>query len=374
MLTLRKTSLFEEHKKAGAKLVDFAGFSMPLQYQGIIFEHNSVRKSAGIFDVSHMGEFLVSGSDALNYLNYLVPNEMKKIEKPGNAIYTQLCSEKGGTIDDLIIYHIDDGFLVVVNASNIEKDWLWFNKHKSSFNNIKLVTISDSISLIALQGPKSEEIINRTLNINVRAYHGTPLPEKYFSIKKYQDIWISRTGYTGEDGFEIFIDNEINAVKIWGELIKAGAIPCGLGSRDTLRLEACYPLYGHELDENTSPLEAGLSWSVKLNKKDNFIGKEALLKQKSEGLKKKLVCLKINDKLIARQGHKVYNKNKNEIGIICSGSQGITVGYPIATAYVLPEYSTTGSEAFINIRDRLVSATIVQKPFYRKVSDPFPNN
>lgn len=361
MLTLRKTNLFEEHKKAGAKLVDFAGFEMPLQYQGIISEHNAVRNHSGIFDVSHMGEFLISGKDALNYLDFLVPNNIKKIENPGSAIYTQLCNEKGGSVDDLIIYRLKNEFIAVVNASNIEKDWLWFNKNKNNFN-IELSNISDSISLIALQGPKSEEILSKALNINIESLKA----QKYFTIQKYADNWISRTGYTGEDGFEIFIYNPKSAISIWNELIKNGALPCGLGARDTLRLEACYPLYGHELDEETSPLEAGLGWSVKLYKAQDFIGKEALIKQKNEVLRKKLVCLKINDKAIARQGHKVYNKNKEEIGIICSGSQGITVGYPIATAYVPPQYTKIGNDLLINIREKLVSATVVQRPFYKR--------
>ncbi|MBI2995270.1 MAG: glycine cleavage system aminomethyltransferase GcvT [Candidatus Melainabacteria bacterium] len=360
MLTLRKTQLIEEHKKARAKLVDFAGFEMPLQYQGIIAEHNAVRKNVGVFDVSHMGEFLVSGKDASEYLNYLVPNDLKKIEEPGRGIYTQICNQSGGTIDDLIIYHIDADYLVVVNASNIDKDWNWFNKNKANFN-VELKNISNNISLLAVQGPKSQSILTNILKIDLET-------QKYFHIQKYQSNWISRTGYTGEDGFEIFLDSQNQAVLIWQELIKAGVVPCGLGARDTLRLEAAYPLYGHELDEETSPLEAGLGWSIKLEKENDFIGKETLLKQKKEGLKKKLVCLKINDRLIARQEHKVFTKNDEEIGIVCSGSQGITVGYPIATAYVSPKFSEIGNELFVSIREKLVSATIVKRPFYSRQS------
>lgn len=362
MLTLKKTPLFEEHKKCGGKLVEFAGFAMPVQYKGIIAEHSAVRKNVGIFDVSHMGEFMVSGDDALNYLNYLVPNNVKKIEKAGTGLYTQICNERGGTVDDLIIYKLDLSFLVVVNASNIDKDWNWFNKNKKGFN-IELKNLSENISLLAIQGPNSSDILAKALGIHPDSFK----LQKYFCIKKHNQDWIAKTGYTGEDGFEVFIDNPTRAVTIWKELISLGAEPCGLGARDTLRLEAAYPLYGHELTDDISPLEAGLGWSVKLDKECDFIGKQALLKQKNEGLKKKMICLKINDKLIARQGHKVFSKDKAEIvGIIASGSQGITVGYPIATAFVLPNFSEIGIELLVNIRDKFTSATVVRRPFYKK--------
>lgn len=356
MLTLRKTKLFEEHKKLGAKMVDFAGFEMPVQYQSIIAEHNAVRTNAGIFDVSHMGEFTAGGRDALSYLNYMVPNEIKKIEQPGKGIYTQLCNEHGGTVDDLIIYRLEEDFLVVVNASNIEKDWKWFNDHKSGFN-VTLKNVSDNFSLLALQGPKAAEILSNVLDIKP----DNLILHKYFEIKKYQSYLVARTGYTGEDGFEIFIDDPSKTVLIWQEFIKLGAIPCGLGARDTLRLEAAYPLYGHELDDDISPLEAGLSWSVKLDKESDFIGKEALIKQKQEGLKKKIVCLTINDKVIARQGYKVFSKEGIEIGTICSGSHGITVGKPIATAFISLQHAEIGKEVLINIREKMVHAIIVPK-------------
>ena len=362
MLTLRKTNLYDEHKKLGAKIADFANFEMPIQYQGIISEHNAVRNNAGVFDVSHMGEFIISGKDALHYLNHLVPNDIRKIEEPGKALYTQICNERGGTVDDLIIYKLDLEFLVVVNASNIEKDWKWFCEHKNNFN-IELQNISESISLLAVQGPKAADFLADVLRLSADSLK----LQKCFEVRKYQANWIARTGYTGEDGFEVFIDNPNRAVAIWQELIKSGVIPCGLGARDTLRLEAAYPLYGHELDEETTPLEAGLGWSVSLDKQEDFISKQALLKQKQEGLKKKLVCLKINDKIIARQGHKVFSKEGLEIGVVCSGSQGITVGCPIATAYVVPALSNIDNEIFINIREKMVSATVVKRPFYKRI-------
>jgi len=361
VLTLKKTPLHEEHKRSNAKLVDFAGFEMPVQYQGIIAEHNSVRKNAGIFDVSHMGEFIVSGKESIEYLNHMVPNDIKKIEQPWKGLYTQLCNEHGGTIDDLIIYRLEEDFLVVVNASNIDKDWNWFNNRKSN-SNVNLKNISDHTSLLALQGPKSSEILSNVLKVKSEDLE----LHKYFEIKRYNSLLIARTGYTGEDGFEIFIQDSSNAVSLWQEFLKLGVTPCGLGARDTLRLEAAYPLYGHELDDETSPLEAGLGWSIKLDKKSDFIGKQILTNQKQSGLKKKIVCLKINDKVIARQGHKVCLKDGSEIGIVCSGSQGITVGFPIATAYVPPSHSEINNELFINIREKLVPVTVVKRPFYTR--------
>ena len=361
MITLKKTALLNEHKQASAKLVEFAGYEMPIQYKGIISEHNSVRSDSGIFDVSHMGEFLISGKSALDFLNYLVPNDIKKIEQPGKGLYTQICNENGGTIDDLIIYRLEEDFIAVVNASNIEKDWKWFNAQKNKFD-IQLTNISEKISLIAVQGPNAYKNLAKALNVDVTLLE----QQKYFDIKKHKSMWLARTGYTGEDGFEIFIDNEKEAISLWQELIKAGVTPCGLGARDTLRLEAAYPLYGHELDDETSPLEAGLGWSIKLEKQNDFLGKEALIKQKQNGLKKKLVCLKVNDRLISRQGYKVFSKDNNLIGTICSGSQGITVGYPIATAYIPPQYDTVGEVLLIEIREKLIPATIVKRPFYKK--------
>ncbi len=361
MLTLKKTCLLDEHKSASAKIVPFAGFEMPVQYKGIIAEHTIVRTNVGVFDVSHMGEFIVSGKDAVSYLNFLVPNDISKINEPGKGLYTQICNKNGGTVDDLIIYNLGDKFLVVVNASNIDKDWDWFNENKIGFS-ISLENKSDYYSLLAVQGPKAEETLSKVLSIDLN----TLKLHKYFEIKKYNNLLIARTGYTGEDGFEIFTESEKDTIKLWQDLLNAGVAPCGLGARDTLRLEVAYPLYGHELDDETSPLEAGLGWTVKLDKVSDFIGKNILVKQKQEGLKKKLICLRINDKLIARQGYKVFNKENKEIGIVVSGSQGITVGFPIATAYISPEYSEVGKELLVNIRDKMISATIVQRPFYKR--------
>jgi len=357
LITLKKTPLNDVHKRLGAKLVEFSGFEMPIQYKGIIHEHNSVRNHAGIFDVSHMGEFIVSGIDAEAYLNYLVPNNIEKLATGQKGLYTQICNERGGVVDDLIIYKRDNDYLVVVNASNIKKDWDWFNKHRNNYK-VELKDTSDETALIALQGPKAEKILTKILNIDLSNLN-------YFEIKRFNNLWIARTGYTGEDGFEIFANNFDLIVDLWNKLITASVVPCGLGARDTLRLEATYPLYGHELNDDTSPLEAGLGWSVKLDKSSDFIGKETLINQKENGISKKHVCLKIDSKLIARQGYKIYSK-ETEIGHISSGSQGITVGFPIATAYVPPEYAEIEKELSVEIRDKLVPAQVVKRPFYKR--------
>jgi glycine cleavage system T protein len=264
VLTLKKTPLNEQHKNLGAKLVDFAGYEMPVQYSGIIAEHNAVRKNIGIFDVSHMGEFLVTGKDSFEYLNNLIPNDINKLKKTNKGLYTQICNENGGTVDDLIIYKRPVGFLVVVNASNIEKDWKHFNKYKEGFE-VELEDISEETSLIAIQGPNAEKVLSKILIADLSKLN-------YFENISHRSEIIARTGYTGEDGFEVFIhENPMKASEIWRALIREGATPCGLGARDTLRLEAAYPLYGHELDDETSPLEAGLGWSVKLDKPNESV-------------------------------------------------------------------------------------------------------
>lgn len=358
MLTLKKTPLNEEHKKLNARLVDFAGFEMPVQYSGIIAEHNAVRENAGIFDVSHMGEFLVKGKDCIEYLNKLVPNDITKLKKSNKGLYTQICREDGGTVDDLIIYKRPVGFLVVVNASNIEKDWAWFNKHTEGFE-VELENISEETALIAVQGPNAEKYLSKAVVADLSGLGS-------FEIMDHRSFWIARTGYTGEDGFEIFIrNNPMKTAEVWEKLLAQSAAPCGLGARDTLRLEVVYPLYGHELDDETSPIEAGLGWTVKFDSGD-FIGKEALQKQKEDGVKKKFTCLKINSKMIARDGYKVCTKDGKEIGKVCSGSQGITVGFPIATAYIEPSEFEIGKELAVDIRGKLIPCEIVKRPFYKK--------
>jgi len=363
--TLKETPLAELHKNIGARMVDFAGWLMPVQYRSIIKEHTAVRQAAGLFDVSHMGEFVVKGDGAKAFIQYLIANDLDKLAKADCALYTQFVNEKGGTIDDLIVYRRQNDYLLVVNASNIDKDWQWINRSVSKFPGVELKNESAKTGLLALQGPKAAAIMEKLAGKEAAALSGFHYGESTTNGIK---IGFGRTGYTGEDGFEIFVDAD-KACDLWQMITKAGEPfglePCGLGARDTLRLEAALPLYGHELDDETSPLEAGLGFSVSLNKVD-YIGKEKLLAQKSEGLKKQLVCIATEGKALPRQGYKIKAKTDNQIiGSVTSGSQGIAVGYPIAMAYVPPEYTKVGTELLIEIRDTDVVGKVVSRPFYK---------
>lgn len=281
---LKETPLAGAHRKAGARMVDFAGWNMPVQYKSIVGEHMAVRTRVGLFDVSHMGEFTVTGALASEFIHYAVANDIKKLAEPNRALYTQLVKPDGGTVDDLIVYRRADDFLLVVNASNIEKDWDWLNSHLAKFPGVKMKNISDQTGLLALQGPSAVELFSSLAGEHVKDMHSFTYGEAKCGATT---ISFGRTGYTGEDGFEIFVPAD-RTEEIWNLLLEKGEShgiePCGLGARDTLRLEAGLPLYGHELDESTSPLEAGLGWSVKLDKQD-FLGRDAMIRQKRGALK-----------------------------------------------------------------------------------------
>jgi aminomethyltransferase len=289
---------------------------------------------------------------------------LNKLAKADCALYTQLVRPNGGTVDDLIVYRRKDDFLVVVNASNIDKDWQWMQSHQSNFKDVQMRNISSDTALLALQGPQAVALLKEVTGDSVDL-----MPSFTYGEGTAGDIKISfgRTGYTGEDGFEIFVDSA-KAERLWNLLLAAGTKygiePCGLGARDTLRLEAGLPLYGHELDDQTSPLEAGLGWSVKLDKGD-FVGHDALIKQKENGLPKQAVCLRSEGKALPRQGYSVHADGQ-EIGTVTSGSQGIHVGYPIAFAYVPPRYAKVGQELAVSIRDSQVAAKVVQRPWYKR--------
>lgn len=362
--TLKETPLADAHRKAGARMVDFAGWNMPVQYKSIIGEHMAVRTKVGLFDVSHMGEFIITGSDAGAFIQYMVANDINKLTSPNMALYTQMVLPEGGTVDDLIVYRRNEDWLLVVNASNIPKDWEWLTKHISLFHNVSMKDVSEQTALLALQGPNAVPLLSEIAGEWVTKVPSFGYGEAMVSGFK---ISFGRTGYTGEDGFEIFVASE-NAASLWQLLMdrgqKHGIEPCGLGARDTLRLEAGLPLYGHELDEHTSPLEAGLGWSVKLGKAD-FIGRAALQKQKESGLKKQCCCLKSDSKALPRQGYPVLVEDKS-IGVVTSGSQGIFVGYPIAFAFISPEYSEPGATLSIEIRNNKVPASVVQRPWYKR--------
>lgn len=361
---LKQTPLASAHKQLGARMVDFAGWLMPVQYKSIVTEHNAVRTNVGIFDVSHMGEFRVQGAGADAFVQHMVANDIKKLTSPNMALYTQLCNENGGTVDDLIVYRLEDGFLLVVNASNIEKDWRWLNEYSKKFDGVKLTDISEQTALLALQGPRAMDLLASLAGEDVKK-----LPSFCYGegvVGGVKAAW-GRTGYTGEDGVEIFVDVD-KAEKLWTTLLDKGQSfgiePCGLGARDTLRLEATLPLYGHELDDQTGPLEAGLGWSVKLDKGD-FVGAPVLRKQKEQGLPKQMVCLRSEGKALPRQGYAVFDGDK-QVGTITSGSQGIFVGYPIACAYVPTDCAAIGKKLSVAIRDTKVAAEVVKRPFYKR--------
>lgn len=345
-----KTCLFEKHKELNAKIVDFAGYEMPIQYKNLKEEVLAVRNEVGLFDVSHMGEFFVRGDDAARFVDYLITNDFKNL-KSGKAIYSPLCNEEGRILDDLIAYKIsDEEVLICVNAANMEKDFAWISKQTNGFD-IKLTNESSDYSLLALQGPKSFEILK-----SINEFNGLENNE-YYSVQclKNKEYIVARTGYTGEDGFEIFSSHQ-NITKLWAALINQGVKPCGLGARDVLRLEVCYPLYGNELSEEYTPLDCGLKWTTKLNK-ESFIGKAALEKYEP---KKKLIKFTL-DKGIPRTGYKVISDDK-EVGVITSGSMSVVLGKGIALALVNKDFEDYDNVK-IEIRNKLHDAKRVTKPF-----------
>ena len=359
----KQTFLHDCHVRLGAKMVDFAGWEMPVQYTSIIEEHKTVRESVGLFDVSHMGEVIYKGKDVIKFLNRMVPQNIEKLTD-GKAVYCQLPNKNGGLIDDLIIYRLnEEKFLIVHNASRVDEDVNWMSLNIGD-DDVEIVNESHNYSMIAVQGPKAcDYLISLGLS---------DLP-KFFSIKQEKlfgvDLWVSRTGYTGEDGVELIMKNKY-AVKIWENLLSHGGEflvkPIGLGARDTLRLEAALHLYGNDLDENTTPIEAGLSWSVPKDKTADYNGKAIIEEQMRNGVKKKLVGLKMVDRGIARHGYEVFY-NGEKIGTVTSGSVSPTRGDNIALAYIKNlDNLSVGSTIQILIRDKMCNAEIVKKPFVEK--------
>ncbi|ABX41912.1 glycine cleavage system aminomethyltransferase GcvT [Lachnoclostridium phytofermentans] len=355
-----KTPLYEMHLKLHGKMVPFAGYLLPIQYEeGIIKEHMAVRTRAGIFDVSHMGEIRCSGKDALRNLQQLLTNDFTDMSD-GQARYSPMCNEQGGTVDDLIVYKKkEEEYLIVVNASNKEKDYHWMLEHK--FGEVVFEDISDKISQIALQGPKSQEILMKL---------STDIPEKYYhavfdGMVAGIPCMISRTGYTGEDGFELYLDNTY-AKTMWETLMEAGKeyglIPCGLGARDTLRLEAGMPLYGHEMNDEINPVETGLSFAVKMQKED-FIGKDHL--PDKDSLMRKRVGLRVTGRGIIREQEDVLVDGK-KVGFTTSGTHCPYLGYPVAMAILNKEYIKVGTKVTVIVRGREVEAEVVPLPFYKR--------
>ena len=359
----KKTFLHEKQVKLGAKMIDFAGWMMPVQYSSIIEEHNTVRNNVGLFDVSHMGEVFVRGIDAIPFLNKLVPQDITKI-KDLKAVYCQLTNKEGGIIDDLIIYKLrDNEYLLIVNASRIDDDLNWMVRNKLGFD-VEIDNQSHNYSLLAIQGPKACDLIKKAGLCN--------LPE-FFSIKRAEilniNAYVSRTGYTGEDGFEIMVKNEFSEL-LWDKIIEIGKEfdlkPIGLGARDTLRLEAALHLYGNDLDEKTTPIEAGLTWSVSKSKIEDYNGKAIIFEQIQNKPEKTFVGLKVLTKAIARHEAEIYYNNKN-IGTVTSGGFSPTLNQNIALGYISSkENLSIGSIVQVKIREKLYDAEIVKKPFVAK--------
>lgn len=362
-MNVKKVALNDIHESLGGKMVPFAGFNMPVRYSSDIEEHKCVREGVGVFDVSHMGEFLVQGSGALDLIQSISSNDISKL-KNGQAQYACLPNEEGGIIDDFITYKLEDEkYLLVVNASNIEKDWNWINKFNS--NDVHLENISDNISLFAVQGPKAIDTLQKLTNIDLSGI-------KYYHFIKdnlggIDNVIISATGYTGSGGFELYVKNEF-ALELWEKIFEAGdefeIKPIGLGARDTLRLEMGFCLYGNDIDDTTSPIEAGLGWVTKFSKE--FTNSANLLKQKEEGVERKLVGFELEDKGIPRAGYEIVDNEGNAIGKVTSGSMSPMMGKGIGLGYVKTGFHTSGTTIFIQIRNKTLAAKVVKLPIYKK--------
>ncbi|MCF2560479.1 glycine cleavage system protein T [Prevotella sp. P3-120] len=351
----KRTCLYDKHVALGALISPFGGFDMPIQYSNITDEHQAVRQHCGVFDVSHMGEVLVSGTDAERYVNHIFTNNVEGLAV-GKILYGMMCYEDGGVVDDLLVYKMaDDRFFLVINAANIDKDWAWIQLQAEGFNVI-LDNQSDYYGQLAVQGPEAERIMEEILNL--------PCSElTFYTFKTMGDVIVSRTGYTGEDGFEIYATPDyIN--QCWDKLMAAGVTPCGLGCRDTLRFEVGLPLYGDELSAEITPIMAGLGMFVKLDKEE-FVGRDALAKQKAEGVAQKLVGIELQDKAIPRHGYTVM-KDGQPIGTVTTGYHTISTDKSVCMALIDSQYAPLGTELEVQIRKKVFPGTVVKKRFYDK--------
>ena len=373
---MKKTKLYNVHKKLNAKIIDFAGFLMPVQYTSIISEHKAVRNSVGVFDVSHMGKIFIEGEDSLDFIQHITINDASKLFA-GRVQYSAMCYSDGGIVDDLLVYKFNNNkFMFVVNAANIEKDFNWMNENldfrlDGNVFDIKINNFSNEYSLIAVQGPNSKEVILRICDSDLEKQKIEELEYYYFTIAKAAGIEmiISRTGYTGEIGYELyFTGDDSDAEKIWNAIFDSGKEfniePAGLAARDSLRLEMGFCLYGNDIDKTTNPLEAGLGWITKL-KKDEFIGKDALLKIKSEGLIRKLSPMVSEEKAFPRHGYDI-TANGEKIGTITSGTVSPVLDKPIALGYIDSDFASEGSEVNFSIRGKEIPAKVVKLPFINK--------
>lgn len=359
---MKNTALTHIHEQLGAKMVPFAGYNMPVSYEGVNTEHQTVRQGVGVFDVSHMGEFLITGHKALDLIQKVCSNDISKIAD-GQAQYNCMPNENGGIVDDLIVYKFEDGkYLLVVNASNIDKDWEWISKHNTMGAYMR--NLSDDYSLLAIQGPKAVEAMQSLTSEDLSAikfYHF-----KVADFAGIEHVIISATGYTGSGGFEVYCKNS-EVEQVWNRVMEAGKDfgikPIGLAARDTLRLEMGFCLYGNDINDSTSPLEAGLGWITKFTK--DFINSENLKKQKEEGVKRKLIGFELNERGIPRQDYTIADKDGNTIGTVTSGTMAPSLNKGIGLGYVTTENSAPGTEIYIEIRNKPVAATVVKTPFYK---------
>ncbi|BCB04710.1 glycine cleavage system aminomethyltransferase GcvT [Bacillus sp. KH172YL63] len=364
MSELKQTPLYDVYKEYGGKTIDFGGWALPVQFSSIKEEHEAVRSRAGLFDVSHMGEIEVKGEGALDFLQKMMTNDVSKV-KDGGAQYTAMCYENGGTVDDLLVYKIKDhDYLLVVNAANIDKDFQWLKEHQG--DNVEVNNISEKMAQLALQGPLAEEVL-QTLTKTSLGDIG------FFKFQIEVEIdgkeaLVSRTGYTGEDGFEIYCDAQ-DAAHIWKVILDAGGdqgvLPCGLGARDTLRFEANLALYGQELSQSITPIEAGIGFAVKVNKEVPFIGQEVLKQQKEEGASRKLVGIEMIDRGIPRHGYKVFS-GEEEIGEVTTGTQSPTLKKNVGLALLNKDFTELGTEVMVEIRGKKLKAAVVATPFYKR--------
>jgi aminomethyltransferase len=361
--TVKNTPLMEKHLALGAKMLPFAGYNMPISYSKIIEEHQTVRNAVGIFDVSHMGEFIVKGEGALELVQKVTTNDVSKLSI-GDAQYSCMPNQTGGIVDDLLVYYLGiNEYMLVVNASNIQKDWDWIQGFNSQ--GVEMKNISDHTALMAIQGPKTAEALQGLTDINLSEM-------KYYTFVRgkfagFDNVIVSATGYTGSGGFEIYVRNE-NAAAVWDTVMESaepfGIKPIGLGARDTLRLEMGYCLYGNDIDDTTSPLEAGLGWITKL-KTDDFVNKDFLVEQKSAGLTRKLVGFEVLAKRPPRQGYAIVDAEGTAIGRVTSGTKCPSVNNPVGMGYVQKEYAKSGTEFFIEVRGKQMPAVVVKLPFYK---------
>lgn len=359
---MKNIALSHIHESLGAKIVPFAGYNMPVQYAGINIEHETVRKDVGVFDVSHMGEFYLKGENALALIQKVTSNDASVLTD-GKVQYSCLPNNEGGIVDDLLVYRISENeYLLVVNASNIEKDWNWISQHNDL--GVEMINSSDEISLLAVQGPKTAKALQSLTNVDLKEM-------KYYtfeigSFAGVEDVIISATGYTGSGGFEIYVKNE-DVEKVWNAVFEAGnglnIQPIGLAARDTLRLEMGFCLYGNDINDTTSPIEAGLGWITKFTKE--FVNSEALQKQKEEGITKKLVAFEITEKGIPRQGYHILNSDGTQIGEVTSGTMSPSLKKGIGMGYVSKEFAKKDTEIFIQVRKKEISAKVIRLPFYK---------